>query len=193
MRSLLDSVPLPSLENLKLGELNFVPDLVRNLDQVLHKFDILSSIENIRRQVDALDTEILCQISGAASQLESTILGPDALSSGSATTLKLVFQKVSLLLEPLSLSPTTAILVSAALSYLCINALLTWGQPPPPSQPYPLKKYDPIAARAYFDERLPMVLARGLQILAQSLQFGFDLLKDKLKYVHNAPTASTVL
>ncbi|KAL7567130.1 hypothetical protein ACA910_009457 [Epithemia clementina (nom. ined.)] len=181
-RSLQDAVSLPDIPSVpNMDANNMFSDIVRNLDQLPQKLDVGSSIQTIRNQLDAFDEKVLAQLNDAAKQLQEQIVSQES-SSGSSDAVRVIFQKVShLLLESTSeLSPTVAIFVSAVVSYVSINALLTWGQPPPPSQPYPLNKYDPIAARAYFDQRLPMVLARGLQIFVQSLQFGLDLLKDKL-------------
>jgi hypothetical protein len=61
-----------------------------------------------------------------------------------------------------------------------ISNILTWGQPPPPSQPYPLQKYDPIAAQVYFDARLLLVIQRSLTIAVRSLGFALSLLQDKI-------------
>ena len=80
-------------------------------------------------------------------------------------------------------SPLVQLVSTALVTYLAASKLLSLALPPPPSQPYPLGKYDPIAARAYFDQRPVLVAARGLQILGQSLQFGLSLLKDKIEYV----------
>jgi len=155
-------------------DLNVLKGFVLDLNDLPITSDMMESIRSLRDQINALDTRILAELNGVASDFQSqmvkeypTIMGP-------------IFEKLSLLMGPLLLSPTASILVSSVLSYLAVNALLSWGQPPPPSQPYPLNKYDPIAARAYFDRRLPLVLARGLEVFAQSLQFGLGLLKDKL-------------
>ena len=50
-----------------------------------------------------------------------------------------------------------------------------------PSVPYPNKRYDASTAKAYFDQRPGMVLARGLKVLTQSLGFAVAFLGDYLK------------
>lgn len=131
------------------------------------------SLLGLRDQIEALDANILSELSNGASQVQRQIV-VDYPSTGP------FLEKVTSFLTPLSLSPTLTIVLSAVLTYWSINTVLTWGQAPPPSKPYPRNKYDPIAARAYFDRRLPMVMARGFEILAQSLRFGLTLLKDKI-------------
>jgi hypothetical protein len=86
----------------------------------------------------------------------------------------------------LAQSPTLLLVLSALVTYTIISSILSWGQSPPSSKPYPLDRYDPISARAYFDRRIPQVLARSLYVTFQSLQFGFSLLYDKIKYVLNS-------
>ena len=76
-----------------------------------------------------------------------------------------------------------ALLVSTVISYSVVSSILSWGQPPPPTKPYPLERYDPDSARAYFDGKLGEAIGRALQIATTSLGFGLALLKDKAEYV----------
>jgi hypothetical protein len=86
------------------------------------------------------------------------------------------------LLGSLSSLPTpVAVLLSSVVTYTAVSSLLTLGQPPQPVNPYPLKRYDADAARAYFDRQFPMVLKRGIEIATASLGFGLKLLKDYIK------------
>ena len=91
-----------------------------------------------------------------------------------------VVQQISKLLQPLFQSPTLTLAGSAVLTYVVVSSILNAGQGPPPTQPYPENKYDPTAARAYFDQRMPQVIARGLEIFVQSVQFGVSILRDSL-------------
>mmetsp|Transcript_11015 Transcript_11015/g.15516 ORF Transcript_11015/g.15516 Transcript_11015/m.15516 type:complete len:943 (-) Transcript_11015:103-2931(-) len=70
------------------------------------------------------------------------------------------------------------VLGSALASYTIISSLLSLNNPPPSTRPYPLGKYDPVTARAYFDQRLDRVIQRGLEIAINSLTFGVGLLSD---------------
>lgn len=80
-----------------------------------------------------------------------------------------------------STSPSVIILVSTVVTYSLVSSILSIGQLPPPSQPYPLQRYNAATARAYFDRRLPKVVARGLEIATTSLGFGLGLLQDYVR------------
>jgi hypothetical protein len=78
-------------------------------------------------------------------------------------------------------SPSVIVFVSTVVTYSLVSSILSIGQLPPPSQPYPLQRYDAATARAYFDRRLTKVVARGLEIATASLGFGLGLLQDYVK------------
>jgi hypothetical protein len=78
-----------------------------------------------------------------------------------------------------ALNTPESIIVSAIISYVVINSVMTWGESPPPGKPYPKGKYDPIAARIYFDSRPLQVLSRSLTITFKSLSFALQLAQDK--------------
>ena len=80
-----------------------------------------------------------------------------------------------------STPPTVTLLISSVLTYTIVSSFLSLAKAPAPSNPYPLKRYDAAAARAYFDRQFPMVLRRGLEIATASLGFGLKLLKDSIK------------
>jgi hypothetical protein len=77
------------------------------------------------------------------------------------------------------LNTPESIVVSAILSYVVINSVMTWSDSPPPGRPYPKGKYDPISARIYFDSRPLQVLARSVTITVKSLSFAMKLAQDK--------------
>jgi hypothetical protein len=77
------------------------------------------------------------------------------------------------------LNTPESILVSAIISYVVINSVMTWSDSPPPGRPYPKGKYDPITARIYFDSRPLQVLARSVTITIKSLSFALKLAQDK--------------
>ena len=83
--------------------------------------------------------------------------------------------------ELANLPPSVAILASATITYTIVSTALSMNQSAPQSTPYPLGRYDPITARAYFDNRLSEVIGRGVEIGSQSFIFGLALLSDKLK------------
>lgn len=73
------------------------------------------------------------------------------------------------------------ILLSAGFTYTLLTSLLTLNADPPPSSPYPLKKYDAASARAYFDSKLNQVVGRALEVGFLSARFGLDLALDYVK------------
>jgi hypothetical protein len=75
-------------------------------------------------------------------------------------------------------APVT-LLISSVLTYTVVSFIL--GSPEAPESPYPNQRYDPSAARSYFDQQLQMVVRRGLTIAISSLGFGLSLLKDYVK------------
>jgi hypothetical protein len=77
-----------------------------------------------------------------------------------------------------SVPTSVVILLSSVATYSIVSSLLTIGQPPPPSKPYPMKRYNPAAARAYFDNKIHLVIKRGLEAATASLGFGLALMKD---------------
>jgi predicted unusual protein kinase regulating ubiquinone biosynthesis (AarF/ABC1/UbiB family) len=72
------------------------------------------------------------------------------------------------------------LITTAVVTYIVFSTVFTKGQESPASRPYPMKTYDAVAARAYFDRRPLIVVARALTIGLQSLEFGFSLLLDRL-------------
>ena len=95
------------------------------------------------------------------------------------------FQQVMAQLEPLMStmggSTPVVLMVSGIVSYLLISSVLSFNQAPPPSKPYPLQRYDPDAARAYFDDKLVQSVVRSVQIATTTLGFAFSLLRDKVE------------
>jgi len=80
-----------------------------------------------------------------------------------------------------TLSPPVEVLGSAVITYTILSFVFNVGKGPPPSKPYPMGRYDPGAARAYFDARIGEVLARALEIGLNSAKFGLALANDYLR------------
>jgi hypothetical protein len=94
-----------------------------------------------------------------------------------------LFRQVFSQISGLTINTPAAAAIATVLTYIVVSSVLTWGQPPPPSKPYPLQRYDPIDAQVFFDGKTADVLARSLEIGLKSLGFALALLKDKVKYV----------
>jgi len=167
------------------GGSNFVDDLLRELSLRLengvtlpslpNKFPpfSLNGLEDLRQQFQELDRSVVSRVEQLASQVQDGLITD-------YPNLTPYFDRLQTILAPALQSPSLTLLVSALLTYTVVSSILSWDRGPPPSQPYPAGKYDPIAARAYFDNKVYMVVSRGLEILVQSLQFGMRLLQDKL-------------
>jgi hypothetical protein len=175
---------------------NIVEQLVREASKVLENlqnlelpqfsvsglasFSDFSSIQEqvlaLKKQVEAYDPRVIEELSNISGDLQSRLLQE-------YPQIRPFFEKIVAFLEPLLQSPAFTVTVAASLTFMVANLILTAGQDPAPSKPYPSQRYDAETARAYFDRRLPVALARGLDIALQSAQFGLGLLSDKLKYV----------
>jgi len=152
------------------------------LDSINSFFDRLSA-----DAVQSLPTETVREIvssavsaaNEAASTLDSTVTGNAVLAPAyMLVKAKLAELSPELTSELGDLPPAVALIASAGITYGVISAVLSFGKPPPPRRPYPMNRYDAAAARAYFDDRLGAVIARGVQVAALSAKFGLALLSD---------------
>ena len=133
---------------------------------------IQQSIDSVVQNTKSIDDLILSNptFGPFLSSLQDKILSslPSSISTQITTELS-------------NVPASAAILASAVITYTIASTVLSLGEGPPPSTPYPLGRYDARSARAYFDNRLNEVIARGIEIGSQSLVFGLSLLSDKLK------------
>jgi hypothetical protein len=147
-------------------------------------------IGGLEKQLEALDSRVLAQLSDAAASLSGSapgVLGGEPFPSSAKP---LADQLRTAVLEPvlagalpqwIQLHPTLSLVASSLMSYVVVSSLLHWDEGPAPSAPYPNGRYDPLAARAYFDSRLPLAIARALEIFVRSASFGARVLKDYLE------------
>jgi hypothetical protein len=155
-----------------------------------------SWVGDLAQQVQELDSRILSQLSDAANGIlldSGDVLGDP--NSAVATMMQPLVDRIRTgVLEPLladgaaipqwiQLHPTISLVGSSLLSYAVVSSLLSGDSEPPPSVPYPTGRYDPDAARAYFDSRLPLAIFRATEIVVRSASFGARVLKDYLEYV----------
>ena len=158
-------------------DLSLIESLLRDVSTKLDNVELpTDSLTALKEQVASFDAKILTQLEGYAKIVEDSLVKEYPKAQP-------IYEKVSALMAPLLQSPSLTLILSALLSYFLVRSVLNWGAPPPPSQPYPLKKYDPITARQFFDKRIHVVIARGLEIFVKSAQFGLKLLKDQYEYV----------
>jgi len=156
-------------------------NIVRGLD------DFLSSVSSV--VVSDIPTDTLKTIVATAvdsAKIYATSVDDALLSNPMVGPILTAIQEKAMELSPIigeeiaSLPPTVGILASAGITYGIISTTLSIGEGPPPSTPYPQGRYDASSARAYFDQRPAEVVARAIEIGAQSTQFGLALLSDKL-------------
>jgi hypothetical protein len=141
------------------------------LQNLMSSFELKEQIDTLRSQIDTLDAAVLQEIATVTNQVQ-------ALVEQEYPLLSPYIQQIQTAL-PLQLTSGITFLMASVLSVLFAGSLWDYSQRGP-SQPYPTGRYDPDTARAYFDRRLPLVLARGLSIGLQSLQFGIGILSDKV-------------
>lgn len=90
------------------------------------------------------------------------------------------FHQVADQLSVISINTPEAIGITTVITYFVVTSVLTWDEAPPPSKPYPLQKYDPVAAQAYFDGKALDFVSRALEIAVKSLTFGLKVLNDQV-------------
>lgn len=161
---------------------------------------LLSIIDNIDNGLGSLTTSLVNDIpadtlkhivTSAIETAKSVTLNIDdaLLSTPTLGPILSAIQNQAVALSPIigkelgELPPSVGILASSIITYTIMSTAFSIGQEPPESSPYPLGRYDPNAARRYFDRRIGEVVGRGLEIAVQSSKFGFGILSDYLRYV----------
>ena len=174
---------------------NMEHTMVSNMARFL--LSILDNIESAQGSltsniVNDIPTETLRGVVSSAIETAKslTLTIDDALLSTPALgPILSAIQKKAVALSPIvgeelgQLPPSVGILASSIITYTIMSTAFSIGQEPPESSPYPLGRYDPNAARRYFDRRIGEVVARGLEIAIQSSKFGVSILSDYLRYV----------
>jgi hypothetical protein len=159
--------------------------LFSNLSQLPTLESDMSSIQEqilaLKIQLLEADAKVLHELGTIASSFQTRLLED-------FPQLAPILRTLSSKLEPIFESPILSLSISAVLIYTTANYILTAGQGPPPSRPYPNQRYDPATAKEYFDRRLPTIVARALYVMVQSTRFGLSLLGDKVKYVLDGAT-----
>jgi hypothetical protein len=173
------------------------------LNQVTQQFDnvadlLASLVRSLNDKVllKSLDASILTQLDQVGQSLESTILQnvPQveplyqqllSVLASSNVSISAVSPSIviALVATVLALVTFSSILTSSSFGGSAISSSASLSLPPP-SQPYPLFKYDAVAASAYFDDKFfTSVLQRALEIGIKSTMFAANILQDKLEYV----------
>jgi hypothetical protein len=135
---------------------------------------IVSSLTSINIPSSNINFDTVSSIQPLLEQFKQAVVSIGILSNEDAIK---VIQSINTAFSVLN--TPESILVSAIISYVVINSVMTWSDSPPPGRPYPKGKYDPIAARIYFDSRPFQVLSRSVTITVKSLSFAMKLAQDK--------------
>jgi hypothetical protein len=152
-------------------------------------------VQSLQERIRDLDAQILSQLSNLADALGTS-------GDGLHPTVQLVVGQLQALLAPVLAGtipqfvqghPTFALLLSSLISYVVVSSFLSGSSSSDsdsygsyavnPQVPYPDGRYDPDAARRYFDKRLPEVIGRAAEIAVLSASFGLRILQDYSKCV----------
>jgi hypothetical protein len=144
---------------------------------------LLSQVQTVLSEESTLQIEFTSYATKLSQEIDQWLLQQNPAAEA-------VYQQVLSQLRALTIDTPEAFALSALVTYFVISSVLTWGQPPPPSKPYPLQRYDPVAAQVYFDGKAVEAVSRALAIAAKSLGFALSLLKDKVEYVAVATIVS---
>lgn len=170
------------LKDVFLGVDSGLKGMVTNLDNVNSAIDessqqffqaLLRSIQAILDQEQVLQEELMKYVTSISQQIDHWLLDHNP-------EIEALFKVTLTQLSEITINTSIAIGISTLLTYLVVSSVLTWSEAPPPSKPYPLQRYDPVAAQAYFDGRTSEVVGRAFTIFAKSLKFGLSVLQDYL-------------
>jgi hypothetical protein len=137
---------------------------------------LLSEIQTILSQ----ETAITAEFSKYAIKISEEI---DLWLVNQNPEVETLYKQVLSQISSFTIDSPEALALSAFVVYTVVSSILTWDDPPPPSKPYLLQRYDPIGAQVYFDGRPLEALARSFEIAVKSLGFALSLLNDKVQYV----------
>ena len=170
-------LPTQQLEN----ALRAVADQLDSLNVQLsstYKSSLTTVLDQVK-QLMGTEQSVQTELAGWATKFSSSI--EQALSTSASPQALDIYHTIMSKVQLLSgtQNQPIALVFSAIVSYSVLSSVLSIGQGPPPARPYPNQRYDPDAARAYFDDKLPQAIARALDIAINSLAFGVSLLKDK--------------
>ena len=137
---------------------------------------VLGELKDIFNQEQELQAEFSKYATKLSNEIDQWLLTQNPMVE---SLYKQVLSQITSL--TINLDSPEALAISAFVTYTVVSSAITWGQAPPPSKPYPLQRYDPIAAQVFFDGKPVQAIARGLEISLKSLTFAVSLLKDKVQ------------
>jgi hypothetical protein len=137
---------------------------------------LLSQVQTVLSEESTLQTEFTLYATKLSEEIDRWLLQQNPAAEA-------LYQQVLSQLRALTIDSPEVFALSTLVTFFVMSSVLTWGQPPPSSKPYPLQRYDPVGAQVYFDGKSVEAVSRALQIAAKSLGFALSLLKDKVEYV----------
>lgn len=176
------ATPFDSLPSVQLPDLS-LPDLTAGLDKLSLTEPFQTLLSTVSDKLQTLEIPVPQETIEKLAQEWNAALAVFVSRHPEVQPLveSIQQQLQNIGIEGLSSPASMVIAVSAAVLVSFSMVVLTMGQEPPPSRPYPNDKYDPITARAYFDIRPGIVLKRGLEVATTSVGFGLNLLIDYAK------------
>lgn len=158
-------------------------EVVGNLDNFNAQIDskyqdsllsLLSDIQKILSEEGAIQSEFSAYAAKLSQEIDHWLVqqNPDVES---------IYKQVLGQVSSLTIDSPGAVALTAIVTYTVVSSVLTWDEPPPPSKPYLLQRYDPIGAQVYFDGKPLQALSRGVEISIKSLGFALSLLSDKVR------------
>jgi hypothetical protein len=137
---------------------------------------LLSEIQTILSEETAIKAESSKYASKISQEIDQWLVNHNP-------EVETLYKQVLSQISSLTIDSPAALALAAFVTYTVVSSILTWDEPPPPSKPYLLQRYDPIGAQVYFDGKPLQALARGFEIAVKSLGFALSLLNDKVQYV----------
>lgn len=135
---------------------------------------VLSEFKGMLTETNLLESEFASYLSNLSHEIDQWLLTQNP-------AVESLYNQILSQISSLKLDTPEVLVVTSFITYTIVTSILTWDQPPPPSKPYPLQRYDPIGAQVYFNDKPLQAISRGLEISLKSLRFALSLLKDKIE------------
>jgi hypothetical protein len=136
--------------------------------------DLLSQVQTIMGEGAVLQQEFMKYATSFSKEIDQWLMTQNP-------QVESFFRQVVDQLSVTNINTPEAIGITTIITYFVVSSILTWDEAPPPSKPYPLQRYDPVAAQAYFDGRGLEFASRALEIAIKSLRFGLKVLQDQVR------------
>ena len=136
--------------------------------------DLLSEIQTILSDGTIIQQEFVRYTTSSLKEIDQWLITQNPMVES-------LFRQIVDQLSATTVNTPEVVGISTVITYFVVTSILTWDEAPPPSKPYPLQRYDPVAAQAYFDGRTVEFVSRALEIAIKSLKFGLKVLRDQVR------------